>query len=114
MPIPFRLSLTLFSTALFATLNAPPDDPIAPLHECIQQRFQARTTFGMSRVLPYRAHGIRQFAPENATEVNVLTDLRTKGYQVALFLVGRYALEQRHLITLGSEIGQDVYLGCVL
>jgi hypothetical protein len=49
--------------------------------------------FGMNRMLPNRGHGVNQFQPENASELNVLTELSNQGYQVALFLVGRYALD---------------------
>jgi len=100
MLIPFRLSCTLFTaslllaaTANIVSLNTPAKDPIAALHLCIEQRFQARTSFGMSRVLPDRSHGILRFEPENATEQKVVTELQNQGYQVALFLVGRYALD---------------------
>jgi hypothetical protein len=100
MSFQIRLAFTLFTavlliaaTANITSLVTPAEDPIAPLNKCVQQRFQARKVFGMNRVLPYRAHGIREFQPENVTELNVLTDLEDKGYQVALFLVGRYALD---------------------
>jgi hypothetical protein len=95
MPIPIGLSFTLLTASLLsgATLTTLTGDPIAPLNACIQQRFQDRNVFGMSRVLPNRAHGIRQFQPENPPEQKALTELRNNGYQVTLFLVGRYALD---------------------
>ena len=46
MPIPIRLSLTLVTTALLATLNTPPDaDPIAPLNECIHLDYAQKSPF---------------------------------------------------------------------
>ena len=101
MPIPKRLFVTLLGACLLAAATAgilslpkPTEpDPIALLHQCIQQRFQDRTLFGMMRVLPNRNHGVRQFMPENTSEHVILSDIKQQGYQVALYLVGRYALE---------------------
>jgi hypothetical protein len=95
MPNPIHLSITL----LAATLLTPPSipvtaDPIAPLDECIQHRFLGATTFGMSRILPNRYHGVLQFRTENAAEQRVVADLAREGYQVAVFLAGRHVLDE--------------------
>ncbi len=83
-------TLILISLAAHLTLpvNTTPDE-INRMDECIQKRFLDRTAFGMNRILPLQAHGIRQFRPENATEQAVVNRLEQEGYQVALFLAGR-------------------------
>jgi hypothetical protein len=87
-------TLILVSLAAHLTLpvTAPEPDELNRLDECIQRRFMARTTFGMSRILPNQFHGIRQFSPENAAEQAVVSQLDQKGYQVALYLAGRNVL----------------------
>jgi hypothetical protein len=64
-------------------------DELSQLNECIQHRFQDRTSFGMRRILPNQFHGVRLFRPENPTERAVVTKLEQQGYQVALYLAGR-------------------------
>jgi len=83
---------TLILTALAAHLTLPPmqqPEELSQLNECIQRRFQDRTSFGMRRILPNQYHGVRQFRPENPTEQAVVNRLEEKGYQVALSLAGR-------------------------
>lgn len=84
-------TLILVSLAAHLTLPVltPEPDDLNQLNECIQRRFMARTTFGMSRILPNQFHGIRQFRPENATEQAVVNQLEDRGFQVALYLAGR-------------------------
>ena len=100
MNIPLRLSLALAAAGLISATAAgiqsstqPPDDPIAALDCAIHERFLDRRTFGFGRILPNRFHGVRQFQPENAFEQRVVSELVSKGYQVTLFLVGRWALQ---------------------
>ena len=105
-----RTAIYLSLTTLTALLAAAPvrldsaRDPgspeIARLDTCIQARFLDRTTFGMRRILPNMYHGIRIFRPENDTEQSVVDRLQQKGYQVALYLVGRNALA-----ALSSRVG---------
>ena len=97
--------------------NQEPEE-ISRLHESIRLRFQDRKAFGMLRILPNQFHGVRTFQPENATEQAVVGRLQQKGYEVALYLVGRKALEspaldpRRHMvqgpafITPGKEYPQ--------
>ncbi|HYL77721.1 MAG TPA: hypothetical protein VEU96_26135 [Bryobacteraceae bacterium] len=83
---------TLILTAVAAHLTLPPmqhPEELSQLNECIQHRFQDRTSFGMRRILPNQFHGVRQFRPENAAEQAVVNRLEEKGYQVALYLAGR-------------------------
>ncbi|HEV2689917.1 MAG TPA: hypothetical protein VGV35_15265 [Bryobacteraceae bacterium] len=81
------LILIALAAHTFPPKQAP--DELSRLNECIQHRFQDRTSFGMRRILPFQFHGVRQFRPENATEQAVVNELQDKGYQVALFLAGR-------------------------
>jgi hypothetical protein len=100
MPNSIPLSLTIFAaTYMVASATLPPlsqpanTDPIARLDECIHQRFLGARTFGMSRILPNRYHGVVLFQPENAAERQVVADLTRKGYHVAVFLAGRHVLD---------------------
>jgi len=63
------------------------------LDECIQQRFLGFSTFGVSRVLPQAAHGVRQFRPVDAKERETVDRLEQQGYEVALYLAGRGILD---------------------
>ena len=93
------VSFTALATILIAAGPSRLDSPknsepphISRLDECIQRRFLATKTFGMSRVLPREFHGIRMFQPENATERAVVSELKQKGYEVAFYLAGRNTL----------------------
>jgi hypothetical protein len=100
MSNPHLLSFTLLTAGLLTAaggrIDAPPTpqaDPVARLNDCIQRRFLDARSFGMGRVLPYRHRGVYQFAPENTVEKEIVSELTKKGYQVALFLVGRHVLD---------------------
>ena len=93
------VSFTALTTILIAAGPSRLDSPknfeppeISRLDECIQVRFLATKTFGMSRVLPRGFHGIRMFQPENSTERAVVSQLKQKGYEVAFYLAGRNTL----------------------
>jgi hypothetical protein len=97
---PIRLSLSLLTVSLIAATvgsvsssNKPEDDPIAALDCAVHERFQDRKSFGMARMLPDRFHGVNQFMAENFFEQRAVSELESKGYQVTMFLVGRWALE---------------------
>jgi hypothetical protein len=97
MPNPIFLSLPLLGATVLVVATLPKSvepDPIARLDECIQHRFLSTRTFGMSRILPQRYHGLFQFQSENAVEQQVVADLTQQGYQVAIFLAGRHVLDQ--------------------
>src|SRR5262249_29207299 len=94
-----RLILFVLFTAIAAVLIAAPlarldsvPDEISRLDNCIQLRFLDAKAFGMRRILPQEFHGVRTFEAENATERAVVEHLRHRGYEVALYLVGRNAL----------------------
>lgn len=71
--------------------NSTPDE-IVELHEAIKARFLDTRDFGMRRILPRQVHGIREFSPENVTELSIINKLQKKGYNVAFFLAGRNIL----------------------
>lgn len=85
------LSMKTLIAVSFAFLTLPhvAPDELARLDECIHKRFQDRTSFGMSRILPNQYHGVRTFWPENPAEAGVVAALQQKGYEVALYLAGR-------------------------
>ena len=95
MRIPLFVSFTALAAVLIAAplarLDSVPDE-ISRLDNCIQLRFLDAKAFGMRRILPQEFHGIRTFQPENSTERAVVEQLRHRGYEVALYLVGRNAL----------------------
>jgi hypothetical protein len=99
------LSLTLFGAALFNLPQPVDSDPVARLNDCIQQRFLGTRTFGISRVLPNRYHGVVQFQPENAAEAAAVDDLTRKGYQVAWFLAGRHVLDPAPPLSFPARYG---------
>jgi hypothetical protein len=78
---------------LFLAAHLPIQSPVEinQLNDCIQTRFLARTTFGMSRIVSSGFHGVGPFQPENPTELAVVQRLEQQHYQVALYLAGRNA-----------------------
>ena len=98
MRLPTTVCFTALATALIAAgpsrLDVHSSEPaeISRLDECIQKRFLSTRSFGMSRVLPNQFHGIRTFQPENDTERALVSALKQKGYEVALYLAGRGTL----------------------
>jgi hypothetical protein len=108
---------TLILIALAAHLifpSKPAPDEISRLDECIHNRFQDRTSFGMRRILPYQYHGVRQFRPENATEAAVVNQLQARGYQVALFLAGRNVIKpptpMQELVSYRNAVQGPAYI----
>ncbi|HTM51091.1 MAG TPA: hypothetical protein VL285_20485 [Bryobacteraceae bacterium] len=91
MRLLFLASLTAAAAILPPALSVPPE--IDRLDQCIQNRFLDARAFGMRRILPMQYHGIRLFQPENEAERAVVGSLRAGGYEVALYLVGRQALQ---------------------
>src|SRR5882724_8398849 len=92
MAVSFTALATILIAAGPSRLDSPKNsgpEEISRLDECIQLRFLATKTFGMSRVLPRQFHGIRTFQPENAIERAVVSQLKQKGYEVAFYLAGR-------------------------
>jgi hypothetical protein len=90
-----RFLIAFLAAALAAApvrLDREPDDLIAELDRRIQLRFLDGKAFGMRRVIPFAFHGVRDFAPENADEQSVVSRLKDKRYEVALFLAGRGVL----------------------
>jgi hypothetical protein len=97
-------TIILVASTLSATLSAaaPPTlktaEPIeiSKLNNCIQTRFVIRSPFfGMSRIGPAQFHGVGIFQPENPAEVDAVNELWRKGFEVAVYLVGRQALDER-------------------
>jgi hypothetical protein len=92
------LTLTATLTAILSAATPPTirtTEPveITKLNECIQIRFLDRRSFGMARVAPLRRHGdLRTFVPENPAERALVEQIKEKGLEVAVFLVGRQAL----------------------
>jgi hypothetical protein len=83
----------ILSAATPPTIRATEPVEITKLNECIQVRFLDRRSFGMSRVAPIRRHGsLRTFVPENPTERILVEQMKEKGLEAAVFLVGRQAL----------------------
>jgi hypothetical protein len=76
---------------LFLAAHLPIHAPVEinRLNDCIQNRFLARTTFGMSRIVSNGFHGVGQFQPEDPTERTIVQRLEQQHYQVALYLAGR-------------------------
>jgi hypothetical protein len=102
------LTILSLSATLTAVLSAaaPPTikvtEPIeiSKLNECIQSRFVIRSNvFGISRIGPPRVHQMGSFQPENATETAAVDQLRQKELEVAVFLVGRQALNEQATAT---------------
>ena len=83
-----RIAILLSFTVLVAA--APPE--ITRLDECIQTRFLDRKAFGMSRIAVPSFHGMRVFQPENPTEITVVNQLRQRGIELAIYLVGQQTL----------------------
>jgi hypothetical protein len=91
MRIAIFLSFTVLAAAAPLTIPKAVPNVIARLDECIQIRFLDRKAFGMSRIaVPY--HGMRVFRPENPAEMTVVDQLRQKGIEAAVYLVGQQAL----------------------
>ncbi len=94
------LTLTATLTAILSAatpliIKAAEPVEITRLNEYIQVRFLDRKSFGMARVAPVRRHGnLRTFVPENPTERALVEQMREKGLEVVVFLVGRQALPE--------------------
>jgi hypothetical protein len=85
------LSATLFGATPLTIKTTEPVE-ISRLNDCIQRRFLDRKAFGMMRISPSQFHGRGIFQPENPTEQAVVDQLRQKGIELAVYLVGRGAL----------------------
>jgi hypothetical protein len=83
---------TVLSAATPPTIKIIEPSEIARLNDCIQIRFLDRKAFGFGRIAPSQFHGMRIFQAENPTEQAVVAQLRQKGLEVAVYLVGRQAL----------------------
>jgi hypothetical protein len=92
------ISATLFAATPLTIKTAEPIE-ISRLNDCIQRRFLDRKAFGMMRISPSQFHGRGIFQPENPTEQAVVDQLRQKGIEVAVYLVGRGALSDPALPT---------------
>ena len=93
------LSAILPAAAPPTLKNAGPIE-ISKLNDCIQTRFVIRSPFfGLSRIGPPQFHGVGMFQPENSVEVDVVRQLRRKGFEVAVYLVGRQAMDERATAT---------------
>ncbi len=85
------LSITVLAFAAPPTIKIAAPSEITRLDEYIQSRFLDRKAFGMNRIAT-EFHGMRMFRPENPAELTVVDQLRQKGIEAAVFLVGREAL----------------------
>jgi hypothetical protein len=91
LPIVLFLSTLLAGAELQSSRNTSPLDA---LDECIQERFLGFGTFGISRVLPQAAHGVRQFRPANVKERAAVDGFEQQGTEVGLYLAGRGILDR--------------------
>jgi hypothetical protein len=103
--------ITLLSLNAILLAAAPPPtfrttvpNEIARLDDCIQTRFLDRKAFGMMRISPSQFHGRGIFQPENPTEHAAVEQLKEKGFEVAVYLVGRQALDARPFPTRRSGL----------
>lgn len=96
--------------ALLTLSLLPAPEEIARLNECIQARFHDRKAFGMQRIGPRNVHGVRTFQPENPTEEAVVNQLQRKGYQVALYLVGRGVLAAPTFETFRNRVQGPAFI----
>ena len=90
------LSFSVLSLAAPLTIKVAAPAEITRLDECIQTRFLASNVFGLNRIGPIHelmTHRMRVFTPENPIEQAVVDQLREKRFEVAVYLVGRGALE---------------------
>jgi hypothetical protein len=93
------LSAILSAAAPPTSKTAEPIE-ISKLNDCIQTRFVIRSPFfGLSRIGPPQFHGVGMFQPEIPAEVDVVRQLWRKGFEVAVYLVGRQALDERATAT---------------
>jgi hypothetical protein len=92
------LSITATLSAILPAAAPPTIKTAEPveitrLNERIQIRFLDRKSFGISRIgIPTYHDNVRWFMPENPTEEAVMQEIKKKGLEVAVFLVGRHAL----------------------
>jgi hypothetical protein len=104
----FTTFLTVAATLLAAESPHVPypaqPDQIGQLNQCIQARFSDRTSFGMNRlggrISPHQ--DVRTFKPETPTEQAVVDQLRSKGYEVLVYLAGRNVLAKPPASNLGA------------